>query len=149
MCQAGIHAESRERGMNRTLAGRTAPAEEAADRTGCSWDEVRTEPDLDEDSIARHRAQFEAGVRAYKLAEVRRRQRVTQQDLAHTLGISQSRVSQIERQNIDDTVLSTLAAYLEALGGSVRVVADFGDEQVVLSRVVARDLAGQSAEAAK
>ena len=113
-----------------------------------SWDEVRGELDLDENAVARHRAQFEAEVRAYKLAEVRRRQRVTQQDLAHALGISQSRVSQIERQNIDGTVLSTLAAYIEALGGSVRVVADFGDEQVVLSRITASNLAEESAEAA-
>ena len=135
--------------MNRTLAGQAAPAEEAADKTSYSWDEVRAELDLDEDAVARRRAQFETDVRAYKLAEVRRRQRITQQDLAHLLGISQSRVSQIERQSIDDTVLSTLAAYIEALGGSVRVVADFGGEQVVLSRVAARDLTDRSAEASE
>jgi transcriptional regulator with XRE-family HTH domain len=104
---------------------------------------VRAELDLDEGTVAQHRAKLEAEVRAYKLGEVRRRQRVTQQDLAHMLGISQSRVSQIERQSIDDTVLSTLAAYVEALGGRVHVVADFGDEQVVLSRVTASDLAEQ------
>jgi DNA-binding XRE family transcriptional regulator len=132
--------------MNRTLAGQAVPAEEAVDKTSYSWDEVRAELDLDEDAVARHRATLEADVRAYKLAEVRRRQRVTQQDLAHMLGVSQSRVSQIERQNIDDTVLSTLAAYIEALGGSVRVVADFGGEQVVLSRVIARDLTTQPGE---
>ena len=135
--------------MNRALAGQTVAAEEAADKTSYSWDEVRAELDLDESAVARRRAQFEADVRAYKLAEVRRRQRVTQQDLAHVLGVSQSRVSQIERQNIDDTVLSTLAAYIEALGGSVRIVADFGGEQVVLSRVTARDLTDQSAEASE
>ncbi len=71
---------------------------------------------------------------------MRRRQQVTQQDLAQVLGISQSRVSQIERQSLDDTVLSTLAAYVEALGGRVRVIADFGDELVVLSRVIAGTL---------
>jgi DNA-binding XRE family transcriptional regulator len=127
--------------MNRTVADKAASAETAADRTSYSWDEVRAELDLEEDEVARHRTQLEADVRAYKLAEVRKRLRVTQQDLAHTLGISQSRVSQIERQSIDDTVLSTIAAYVEALGGKVRVVADFGDEQVVLSRVTAKDLA--------
>lgn len=49
--------------------------------------------------------------------------------------MSQSRVSQIERQGLDDTVLSTLAAYVEALGASIFVVADFGEEQFVLRRV--------------
>ncbi len=63
--------------------------------------------------------------------------RITQQDLAETLGVSQSRVSQIERQGIDDTVLSTLPAYVEALGASILVLADFGEEQFVLRRVTA------------
>ena len=41
------------------------------------------------------------------------------------------------RQGIEDTVLSTLAAYVEALGASLLVVADFGEEQFVLRRVPA------------
>lgn len=130
--------------MNRTPVGPTTSAETAAERISYSWDEVRAELGLDEGAVALHRARLEADVRAYRLAEVRRRQHVTQQDLAQTLGISQSRVSQIERQSIDDTVLSTLAAYVEALGGRVRVVADFGDEQVVLSRVTTRVLPERS-----
>jgi Helix-turn-helix len=46
-----------------------------------------------------------------KLAEVRKHRRVTQQDLAKARGVSQSRVSQIEWQSVDDTVVSALAAY--------------------------------------
>jgi hypothetical protein len=41
-------------------------------------------------------------------------------------------VSQIERQSVDDTVVSTLAAYVEALGASILIIADFGEEQFVL-----------------
>ncbi|MGH6656613.1 MAG: XRE family transcriptional regulator [Actinocrinis sp.] len=122
--------------MSRMTAG-TAASGTASEKTSYSWDEVRAELDLDEGAVAQHRARLEADVRAHRLAEVRRRQQVTQQDLAEMLGISQSRVSQIERQSLDDTVLSTLAAYVEALGGRVRVVADFGDELVVLSRITA------------
>jgi transcriptional regulator with XRE-family HTH domain len=93
---------------------------------------VRGELGLDMAEVARHCARFEAGAGAHRLAEIRKHRRITQQDLAETLGVSQSRVSQIERQSVDDTVLSTLAAYVEALGASVLVIADFGEEQFVL-----------------
>ena len=135
--------------MNKTLDGTSTSAGTATEKTSYSWDEVRAELDLDEDAVALQRARLEAEVRAHKLAEVRRRQQVTQQDLAQVLGVSQSRVSQIERQSLDDTVLSTLAAYVEALGGRVRVIADFGDELVVLSRVTAGTLADSSTGAAR
>ena len=99
-----------------------------------SWEQVRSELGLNTAEVARHRTHFEASARACRLAEIRKHRRITQQDLAETLGVSQSRVSQIERQGIDDTVLSTLAAYVEALGASILVVADFGEEQFVLRR---------------
>ena len=101
-----------------------------------SWDQVRTELGLNTADVAHHRIRLEidADTGACHLAEIRKRRRVTQQDLAETLGVSQSRVSQIERQGIDVTVLSTLAAYVEALGASILILADFGEEQFVLRR---------------
>jgi DNA-binding XRE family transcriptional regulator len=101
----------------------------------CSWEQVRRELGLNRADVARQRARLEADAGACRLAEIRKHRRITQQDLAETLGVSQSRVSQIERQGIDDTVLSTLAAYVEALGANILVVADFGEEQFVLRRV--------------
>ena len=101
---------------------------------GGSWEQVRSELGLDAAEVARHRSRFEASADACRLAEIRKHRRITQQDLAETLGVSQSRVSQIERQGIDDTVLSTLAAYVEALGANILVVADFGEEQFILRR---------------
>jgi DNA-binding XRE family transcriptional regulator len=97
-----------------------------------SWEQVRSELGLNTTDVARHRTHFEASAQACRLAEIRKHRRITQQDLAETLGVSQSRVSQIERQGIDDTVLSTLAAYVEALGANILVIADFGEEQFVL-----------------
>ena len=99
-----------------------------------SWEQVRSELGLNTAEVARHRSRFEASADACRLAEIRKHRRITQQDLAETLGVSQSRVSQIERQGIDDTVLSTLAAYVEALGANILVVADFGEEQFILRR---------------
>ncbi len=109
----------------------------AANADGRSWEQVRGELGLNTADVARHRTRFEADARACRLAEIRKHRRITQQDLAEMLGVSQSRVSQIERQGIDDTVLSTLAAYVEALGASILVLADFGEEQFVLRRVTA------------
>ncbi|MGH3297502.1 MAG: helix-turn-helix domain-containing protein [Trebonia sp.] len=114
-----------------------APSDAAATDSGRSWEQVRGELGPDAAEVARHRARIEAhaGAGALRLAEIRKHRHITQQALAETLGVSQSRVSQIERQGIDDTVLSTLAAYVEALGASILVVADFGEEQFTLRSV--------------
>ncbi len=62
------------------------------------------------------------GCTAATLAELRRRQGVTQAELAERLGISQSDVSKLERRA--DLKLSTLRAYLAALGCSLNVGTD-------------------------
>jgi DNA-binding XRE family transcriptional regulator len=114
---------------------RNSAAPPAAARGGSrSWEQVRNELGLDASEPARHREQPEGSAPGSKLAEIRKHRRITQQDLAQTLGVSQSRVSQIERQGVDDTVVSTLAAYVEALGARILVVADFGVERIVLQR---------------
>ena len=95
---------------------------------------MRSELGLSPSDSARHHTHREAGADASRLAELRKHRRITQQELAEKLSVSQSRVSQIERQGIDDTVLSTLAAYIEALGARILVIADFGDDQIVLQR---------------
>jgi DNA-binding XRE family transcriptional regulator len=111
------------------------PSESAAAETGSrSWEQVRSELGLSTSEPARHRSRPGASAQARRLAEIRKHRHSTQQELAEKLGVSQTRVSQIERQGIDDTVLSTLAAYVEALGASILVVADFGEEQIVLLR---------------
>ena len=56
-------------------------------------EQVRSELGLKEADVARHRTRLEANAGPYRLAEIRKHRRVTQQDLAETLGVSQSRVS--------------------------------------------------------
>ncbi|MFI6455552.1 hypothetical protein ACIBF6_28800 [Streptosporangium amethystogenes] len=46
------------------------------------------------------------------------------------MGVSQARVSQIESGVISE--VATLAAYVTALGGQLKIVADFGDSAMVL-----------------
>ncbi|WP_406452985.1 helix-turn-helix domain-containing protein [Streptomyces sp. NBC_00876] len=71
-------------------------------------------------------------VRAYRLAEVRKRQKMTQTAVARTLGVTQGRISAMENGAISRSEVETLAAHVAALGGQLKLVADFGDESLVL-----------------
>jgi DNA-binding CsgD family transcriptional regulator/DNA-binding XRE family transcriptional regulator len=66
-----------------------------------------------------------------RLADVRRARALTQSQLAQALGVSQAQVSRIERQS--DLYLSTLASYIEAMGGELQLVAAFGEDRIQLS----------------
>jgi transcriptional regulator with XRE-family HTH domain len=59
-----------------------------------------------------------------ELAELRRAIGVTQVQLADALATSQGQISRTERQ--DDMLLSTLSAYLNALGVEAKLVVSFG-----------------------
>jgi hypothetical protein len=48
------------------------------------------------------------------------------------MGVAQPRVSQIEGGEIGRLELSTLRAYVHALGGRVCIIAEFGDEKLVI-----------------
>ncbi|MFD7259222.1 XRE family transcriptional regulator [Streptomyces sp. NPDC059874] len=74
-----------------------------------------------------------AEVRAYRLAEIRQEQALTQKDVAETMGVSAPRVSAIENGETDRTEVATLRSYIEALGGRLRVVADFGDTEYTVA----------------
>jgi predicted XRE-type DNA-binding protein len=99
-----------------------------------NWEDLRSEliEPADEKSIARHSARMLAEERAHRLADARKRRQVSQRSLANAMGVSQARVSAIERGKLDRAELSTLAAYVTALGGKLEIVADFGDEKMIL-----------------
>jgi DNA-binding transcriptional regulator YiaG len=77
-------------------------------------------------NIARHRAETIAEVVEYKLGELRRARKITQDELAGLMATTQPNVSRIERGG--EMELSTLRSYVEALGGRLEVSAVFGDE---------------------
>lgn len=97
-----------------------------------SWTEVRAQRPPRENLVAEHRARMEAEVRAFRLREVREEQGLTQTELADRMHVKQPTVSQLESGLLDRAGLSTIKAYVEALGGTVEVVADFGDRRLVL-----------------
>lgn len=66
--------------------------------------------------------------RGWRLAELRKRREMTQEQVASRMGVSVARVSQIEAGSV--STQEVLARYIEALGGTLKLIADFGDEQL-------------------
>lgn len=101
-----------------------------------TWDEIEAEAKaagrLDESRVRAHQKRLRAEQRAWRLAEIRRQRGLTQNEVAAEMKVTQKRVSAVERGALDHTELRTIIAYVMALGGKVEVVADFGDERVVV-----------------
>jgi DNA-binding XRE family transcriptional regulator len=81
--------------------------------------------------------EIEAGARAllaqargHQLAESRKQLGRAQRDIATAMGVSIARISQIEHGEV--TSFDVIARYVEALGGRLDLVADFGDRTVRL-----------------
>ena len=64
------------------------------------------------------------------LRELRRARRLTQVRVAKVLGITQDGVSRLEKRS--DLLLSTLRKTVEALGGSLSLMAEFPDRAPVI-----------------
>lgn len=68
------------------------------------------------------------------MQELRRARKLTQVRMAKALGISQDGISKLEKRS--DLLLSTLRKTVEAMGGSLSLVAEFPDrDPVVLSGI--------------
>lgn len=85
------------------------------------------------------------------LQDLRKARQLTQETMAELLGIRQENVSRLEKRT--DLLLSTLRGYVEAMGGRLRLVAEFPDRPpVVLKGLSAMDgdeLPVATADAAK
>ncbi|MFC4105015.1 helix-turn-helix domain-containing protein [Micromonospora zhanjiangensis] len=66
--------------------------------------------------------------RGWRLADMRKRRGLTQDQVAARMGISVARVSQIEGGHV--STQEVLNRYVAALGGTLKLIADFGDEQL-------------------
>jgi DNA-binding XRE family transcriptional regulator len=98
------------------------------------WADVERDlfPEGDEDEVSELEGELRAQVRAYKLVEIRRARHLTQQQVAAVLGVSKARVSQIEHGQADRAAIQGLAGYVAALGGRLELVADFGDQRLII-----------------
>jgi len=86
----------------------------------------------DADAALADAAALVARNRARTLAEQRARLGLTQAEVAQRMGVSQERVSAIERAEPGATEIRTLAGYVHGLGGRLEIVAEFGGERVPL-----------------
>lgn len=103
-----------------------------------SWREIRSqavaEGRVDPARADAARKGMHDAVQAERLAEVRRAQgHARQADVAAAMGVSQARVSKLESGDLSHTELGTLQSYVTALGGTLRIVANFGERTVELT----------------
>jgi transcriptional regulator with XRE-family HTH domain len=72
------------------------------------------------------------------LRDLRHAHKLTQTYVGRALGISQDQVSRLEKRS--DLLLSTLRKYVEGMGGSLSIIAEFPDrEPVLLSGIAEAD----------
>ena len=61
----------------------------------------------------------------YHLAQMRKQRGMTQAEVARVMGVSQARVSRMEHGDLEKMQVESVAAYVAAIGGHLRLVADF------------------------
>ena len=71
------------------------------------------------------------------LRELRKARKLTQVRMAEQLGITQDSVSRLEKRS--DLLLSTLRKTVEAMGGSLSLVAQFPDRAPIVLAGIAED----------
>jgi predicted XRE-type DNA-binding protein len=103
-----------------------------------NWREIRADAvaqgRVDPKRAAAARAEMHTAVQAHRLTEIRRALgHARQADVAALMGVSQARVSQLESGDLSHTELGTLQSYVAALGGQLRIVAEFGERTVELT----------------
>ena len=82
------------------------------------------------DAQSRAAARAEAMLVEMQLQELRKSRNVTQVDLANTMQVEQASISKLEKR--EDMYVSTLRAYVKALGGELKLVAAFPDGEIQL-----------------
>ena len=83
--------------------------------------------------IAAIMKKMRAEVRAYKLRELREALELTQVELAAKIDVSQNRISRIEHGDIEKSQVDTLRKYVEAVGGTLRLEVEIGDNRFTLA----------------
>ncbi len=84
------------------------------------------------DHQARAGARTKAMLDGMALAELRRAREQSQESLAAAMKVSQPEISKLEKRA--DTYISTLRKYIEALGGSLEIVAHFREGDVRITQ---------------
>ncbi|GLZ80731.1 transcriptional regulator [Actinorhabdospora filicis] len=98
------------------------------------WSDIRAEyiEQAGGEAVVKEKTKrLKAWAHAYLLVEKRKNFGLTQADVGRRMGVSKARVSQIERGEV--STVGVLSRYVAALGGRIRVIADFEGEEVPLT----------------
>ena len=102
-------------------------------RTALDWEDLERElhaAGVSPEEINAGARRLLAQARGHQLADTRKQLGLGQKQIAAAMGVSVARVSQIEHGEV--TSFEVIARYVEALGGRLDLVADFGDRTVRL-----------------
>ncbi len=94
-----------------------------------SLDDMLNKRPVDRRAVDEHKREMLEAVLVHRLRELREEAELTQVQLAERLNVSQNRVSGIERGDIERAQIDTLRRYVEALGGSLRVEVELGEQR--------------------
>ena len=92
---------------------------------------VELEAKMSPEAIARSEARYREMVAEMPLHELRRARGVSQEMLAKLLQIKQPNIAKLEKRT--DMYISTLRATIEAMGGTLDIVARFPDGAVKIT----------------
>lgn len=97
------------------------------------WSEVRADVVAGaggDEAVAEARKRNQAYIDGHRLAERRKTFGLSQTEVADRMGVTKSRVSQIERGEV--STIEAVARYVQALGGQIQISAVFGDDLYIL-----------------
>ena len=84
------------------------------------------------DRQAKAQQRTEAMMRGMALADLRRARQLSQETLGAAMRVSQPEISKLEKRA--DTYVSTVRKYVEALGGSLEIIAHFPEGEVRITQ---------------
>lgn len=106
-----------------------------------SWKDVKVEKERRDVEAGRDveavrsdaRARTTAHILGFRLTVLREQAGLSQTEVAKRMGISQPRISQLENGELGQMEVDTVSRYVGALGGHLKIVADFDDHEVTVS----------------
>jgi transcriptional regulator with XRE-family HTH domain len=91
--------------------------------------EAHSKRSADERAETKASALRDLDIERMNLAQVRRARAMTQATIAQVMQIAQGDVSRLEHRT--DAYIGTLRRYVEALGGALRIIAEFPDSDAI------------------
>lgn len=106
-----------------------------------SWKDVKAEKERRDVEAGRDveavrsdaRTRTTAHILGFRLTVLREQAGLSQTEVAKRMGISQPRISQLENGELGQMEVDTVSRYVGALGGHLKIVADFDDHEVTVS----------------